>query len=192
MSWTPEREEMLAKLWAEGLSCSQIATRIGGVTRNAVIGKRIRLGLPDRVGKPHMQRKARKPRKRKEQTPRSQAPVSVSQMAVNALREEPFKPGEEQVVVPQGERFSILRKNESGNVECDPRFNETSCRWPIGDPKDDDFHFCNRKKIEGLPYCEAHSRKAFQPTQVKRKKIEQSEADVAKAVAEFKRKREVA
>ena len=49
MSWTDERVELLKKLWADGLSASQIATKLGEVTRNAVIGKVHRLGLAGRA-----------------------------------------------------------------------------------------------------------------------------------------------
>ncbi len=50
MSWTDERVETLKKMWGEGQSASQIAKELGGVTRNAVIGKVHRLGLSNRVG----------------------------------------------------------------------------------------------------------------------------------------------
>ncbi len=50
MSWTDERVETLKKMWAEGQSASKIAKELGGVTRNAVIGKVHRLGLSNRVG----------------------------------------------------------------------------------------------------------------------------------------------
>ena len=49
MSWTPERVEKLRKLWADGLSCSQIANELGHTSRNAVIGKAHRIGLPQRT-----------------------------------------------------------------------------------------------------------------------------------------------
>ena len=49
MSWTDERVEILTKMWAEGNSASQIAKELGGVTRNAVIGKVHRLGLSNRA-----------------------------------------------------------------------------------------------------------------------------------------------
>ena len=49
MSWTDERVELLKKLWADGLSASQIAAELGGITRNAVIGKVHRLGLSGRA-----------------------------------------------------------------------------------------------------------------------------------------------
>ena len=49
MNWTDERVEKLKRLWAEGLSASQIAAQLGGVSRNAVIGKVHRLNLPGRA-----------------------------------------------------------------------------------------------------------------------------------------------
>ena len=52
MSWTEERVELLKKLWADGLSASQIAAELGGITRNAVIGKVHRLGLSGRAKSP--------------------------------------------------------------------------------------------------------------------------------------------
>ena len=47
--WSDERTATLQKLWAEGLSASQIAKQLGGVSRNAVIGKVHRMGLPYRA-----------------------------------------------------------------------------------------------------------------------------------------------
>jgi GcrA cell cycle regulator len=65
MSWTDERVELLKKLWSEGLSASQIAGELGGITRNAVIGKVHRLGLSGRAKAPSSAvprpRKARPP-----------------------------------------------------------------------------------------------------------------------------------
>ena len=52
MGWTDERVELLKKLWADGLSASQIAAELGGITRNAVIGKVHRLGLSGRAKSP--------------------------------------------------------------------------------------------------------------------------------------------
>ena len=63
MSWTDERVELLKKLWADGLSASQIANELGSVTRNAVIGKVHRLGLSGRAKSPSSSApRQRKPR----------------------------------------------------------------------------------------------------------------------------------
>ena len=70
---------------------------------------------------------------------------------------EPYTPPAEELVIPLNERRSIQT------------LTETCCRWPIGDPQIADFHFCGRKKIAGLPYCDFHARRAFQPPQPRRR-----------------------
>ena len=161
-AWTDERVEALKKLWQEGLSASQIAGRLGGVTRNAVIGKVHRLGLsgrattsrmkshrPRRVAQPQQQKRLAKPR--------------FGQLTNSPLQKlyqgdaEPYSPAAEELVIPANERKYIATLTEN----C--------CRWPIGDPQHDDFHFCGKSKVAGLPYCEFHARRAFQPPQSRRR-----------------------
>jgi GcrA cell cycle regulator len=163
MSWTDERVESLKKLWQEGLSASQIAGRLGGVTRNAVIGKVHRLGLAGRATTTRM--KSHRPR-RIPAAPRPRPPQKTSRFnapPLSPLRElyraegEGWTPPVEEVVIPLHERKTLNQLTES----C--------CRWPIGDPQDADFHFCARKKVPGLPYCETHARRAFQPPQARRR-----------------------
>ena len=166
MAWTDDRVEQLKKLWSEGLSASQIATRLGEVTRNAVIGKVHRLGLAGRatVSRP----KAQRPRKNAVARPgkrnkllRYQSPNGAregfTQFGGAELGAEPFNRTFEELVIPLEERASILS------------LKETSCRWPIGDPQHEDFHFCGKGKLDGLPYCEFHARRAFQPAQSRRR-----------------------
>lgn len=162
MAWTDERVELLKKLWSEGLSASQIAGRIGGVSRNAVIGKVHRLGLSGRATTTRM--KSHRPRPRMAQTsakrPQKARFAQVGNPAVRALYQpdaEPFVPSQEELVIPVKERKSIQTL-----TEC-------SCRWPIGDPQHAEFHFCGKTKVAGLPYCEFHARRAFQPPQVRRR-----------------------
>ena len=166
MSWTDERVELLKKLWGEGLSASQIAGRIGSVTRNAVIGKVHRLGLSGRATtsrmkthRPNRQRMAANNAKRAAVKPRFAQP-QTGNPALRALYQpeaEPYVPMAEELVIPVAERKSIQTL-----VEC-------SCRWPIGDPQMADFHFCGKNKVPGLPYCEFHARRAFQPPQPRRR-----------------------
>ena len=161
MAWTEERVELLKKLWAEGLSASQIATRLGGVTRNAVIGKVHRLGLSGRA----TSSRSSSPRPRRTQEPR--APRATSLMfgtrGATALKPQfdmeldPAPQPLEELVIPLHERASIMTLKES------------MCRWPIGDPGDPEFHFCGRKKLGTLPYCEHHARMAYQPVQARRR-----------------------
>jgi GcrA cell cycle regulator len=161
MSWNDERVEILKKLWTEGLSASQIAGRIGGVSRNAVIGK-VRLGLSGRATTSRL--KSSRPRLRLANANQAKRPMkprfaNVGNTALRALYQpdaEPFIPAEE-LDIPLAERKTIATMSE-----C-------NCRWPIGDPQMADFHFCNRDKVAGLPYCEFHARRAFQPPQVRRR-----------------------
>jgi GcrA cell cycle regulator len=161
MAWTDERVELLKKLWAEGLSASQIAGRLGSVTRNAVIGKVHRLGLSGRATTSRM--KSHRPRPRMASKRMAKARHSqIGNPAFRALYAEPeaYHPPAEELVIPPSERKYIQTL-----TEC-------SCRWPIGDPQLSDFHFCGKKKVPGLPYCEFHARRAFQPPQTRRRERE--------------------
>jgi GcrA cell cycle regulator len=161
MAWTEERVELLTKLWAEGLSASQIAARLGGVTRNAVIGKVHRLGLSGRA----TSSRSSNPRPRRTHVPRASRTPSLmfGTRGATALKPQfemeldPTPAPLEELVIPLAERASIMTLKES------------MCRWPIGDPSDPDFHFCGRKKCGSLPYCEHHARMAYQPVQARRR-----------------------
>lgn len=163
MAWTDERVDLLKKLWAEGLSASQIAGRLGGVTRNAVIGKVHRLGLSGRATTSRM--KSHRPRARVASAGKRHARTRYSNSGnptVRALYQfegEPYVPAEEELVIPLAERKTIQTLTAS------------SCRWPIGDPQAADFHFCGKSKVPGLVYCEHHSRRAYQPPQPRRRSV---------------------
>ena len=177
MAWTEERVEILKKLWAEGLSASQIANRLGGVTRNAVIGKVHRLGLSGRAttsrSKPVHPRKTRAPRK-PATAPAAQyqthgnAALKTELMPVAKAKPEllpnPLLNPIEELVIPPEERATIMTLKEH------------MCRWPIGDPCEEGFHFCGRNKVEDMPYCEFHARKAYQPVQARRREGKQKRA----------------
>ena len=167
MAWTDERVELLKKLWAEGLSASQIAGRIGAVTRNAVIGKVHRLGLSGRATTSRM--KTHRPRVRVANTANSKRLVGetrfqqIGNPALRAL----YQPDAERYVQP-AEQLDIPlleRKTIQTLGDC-------NCRWPIGDPQAAEFHFCGKNKVPGLPYCEFHARRAFQPPQARRRERE--------------------
>lgn len=159
MSWNDERVELLKKLWSEGLSASQIASRLGAVTRNAVIGKVHRLGLSGRATTSRM--KSHRPRPRAQPVKRLVKPrfTNVGNTALQRIYQadvEPYVPPAEELEIPLAERKSIQTLLEN------------HCRWPIGDPQEPDFHFCGKNKVTGLPYCEFHARRAFQPPQPRR------------------------
>src|SRR5882757_2444911 len=158
MNWTDERVETLKKLWADGLSASQIAAELGGITRNAVIGKVHRLGLSGRSKSPSSA--APRPRKAR---PHSQHMLRVSRPAVRgntALAHSSYEldvePERVEVVIPLGQRRTLLELTEE------------TCRWPIGDPGDADFFFCGGQSAAGLPYCSHHCRVAYQPANMRR------------------------
>jgi GcrA cell cycle regulator len=163
-TWTDERVELLKKLWSEGFSASQIAAEMGGVTRNAVIGKVHRLGLSGRgktgsAGTP----RPRKPRPAAHPatiTPLMRGNVAVALKSVPRPEIQPLTEVrlQEDVVVPLSERVTIME------------LREYMCRWPMGDPTTPDFRFCGARSIGGLPYCTHHARIAYQPA-AERKRI---------------------
>jgi len=153
MGWTAERVELLKKLWAEGLSASQIAGELGGVTRNAVIGKVHRLGLSGRA-KPAGSSTPRPRRPRVSGMSRSGRLLTSGANALKAYHAPAPRrllPPIENIVVPISLRASLLTLTDA------------MCKWPTGDPTTEDFHFCGHKAREGSPYCEYHSRVAYQP-----------------------------
>lgn len=148
IGWTEERVEKLKALWAEGLSASQVATKLGGVTRSAVIGKVLRLKLDGR-DKPSV---PRAPRKRA-----PERPIKLRVVGPTVFHDAEARPP--RAVPPPGTegpgRVTLL--------DAKPR----DCRWPIGDPQADDFTFCGAHAEEGHPYCGDHEKVAYQPRPAK-------------------------
>ncbi len=164
MSWTDERVETLKKLWQEGHSASQIAKQLGGVTRNAVIGKVHRLGLSGRAAPSQPTRPLYKPAR----PPRpAQAPVHAERPAPShgtpIARREPVisRPVISQPIVPYIEEPGTATVLTLG---------AKMCKWPIGDPSSDSFSFCGRRSDDGTPYCVEHARVAYQPSQKAKKR----------------------
>jgi len=168
MNWTDERVELLRKLWSEGLSASQIAAQLGGVSRNAVIGKVHRLKLSSRgraASAPTRQKKtvqAGTGTKQVTRTTTRTVTVSVGATALQAQFDaEPvarhYMRPQENVVVPISRRLQLVQ------------LSERTCKWPNGDPLSEDFSFCGNDSAETGPYCNYHSRIAFQPAAERRR-----------------------
>jgi GcrA cell cycle regulator len=159
MSWTDERVELLKKLWSDGLSASQIAAELGGITRNAVIGKVHRLGLSGRA----KSASAAVARPRKARSPSHMLRLARSSIRGNTALAHAYEVDVEEApelienIIPIGQRRTILELNEQ------------TCRWPIGDPGSSDFFFCGGNTVSGLPYCAYHSRMAYQPAADRRR-----------------------
>lgn len=156
MGWTEDRVSVLKTLWAEGLSASQIAKQLGGVTRNAVIGKVHRLGLagratPTRPAKRPV-RPAARPRTLASPQARPARPVTATMLPM----------------VPSAPPLEPLRSSD-GAVATVLTLNDRTCKWPIGDPCEPGFAFCGRNP-EGGPYCGDHARLAYQPQKSKPKR----------------------
>lgn len=174
LPWTDERVELLKKMWAEGLSASQIAAKLaGGVTRNAVIGKVHRMGLSGRVTRTRVST----PRTRKTREPShpgrpasagapdmGSAPLrSIGNTALKPVATPKPEPILEPLPIrvadiPVGERVTILMLSDK------------TCRWPIGDPSHEDFCFCGKTPKEGMPYCAGHAAIAYQPHSDRRRR----------------------
>ena len=158
IEWTDERIELLKQLWQDGFTGSQIAKRIGGTTRCAVIGKAHRLGLATKSDKPRRHTGPSLSKRQRQIARRKSSNIFMPRtpfQAFLAQDTEPYTPPADEVVIPLKERKTVqtLEKDD--------------CRWPIGDPQHADFHFCGKEKIEGLPYCAIHARRAYQPQQVR-------------------------
>jgi GcrA cell cycle regulator len=153
--WTDERVELLKKLWNDGLSASQIAAELGGINRNAVLGKVRRLGLPGRAKSPVSPvARQRKPRTAamllRVARPALRGNTALARLPAYEVEYEP-DPQITAEIVPIGQRCTLLELSES------------RCRWPIGDPGTHDFFFCGGNTADGLPYCTHHARIAYQP-----------------------------
>jgi GcrA cell cycle regulator len=190
MSWTDERVETLKKMWGEGQSASQIAKELGGVTRNAVIGKVHRLGLSNRVGGKDEEEAEAPAAVKPEPSPRVVEPMAPR--AAERVVERPAPPPGgatvtalpvRKAIIPAGqplppqpaaneispEALASVREVEKRAKRLTlMELTERTCKWPIGDPATDDFWFCGLPSQPGKPYCEAHVGVAFQPMSARR------------------------
>ncbi len=142
--WTDERVEQLKQLWGGGMTAAQIAERIGGTSRNAVIGKAHRLGLSVS--------KAPKPRTAAPNLAKS-APA-----AVTAAAAPPPPPTASPQSPPPPKRQPDVR---AADLPWHRR-----CQWPIGHPGERDFHFCGAAAADSKPYCTEHCALAYRQKEV--------------------------
>ncbi|MBZ0129683.1 MAG: GcrA cell cycle regulator [Rhodobacteraceae bacterium] len=181
MSWTDERVETLKTMWGDGKSASQIAKELGGVTRNAVIGKVHRLGLSNRAGPAAKPAAKEKPAPKVEAAPEPEAPPKEEPVEAAPVRVAPTPPrrpiikaGQPLPPQPSANEVSAEALANVRAVEKTARrlrlmeLTERTCKWPIGDPATDDFWFCGHAVQPGKPYCDAHVAVAFQPMSSRR------------------------
>ena len=165
MNWTEERVELLKKLWADGLSASQIAAQLGGVSRNAVIGKVHRLKLSGRGRATSSAPRAKKaasgggrsaPRSGRTITASIGATALQAQYDVEPVARQVMRPIED-IVVPISRNLDLVQLTEH------------TCKWPNGDPMSENFSFCGNDSGDSGPYCTYHSRLAYQPASERRR-----------------------
>ena len=151
MSWTPEKVSKLKELWGKGNTAAQIANIIGGLTRNAVIGKAYRLNLTEKS------------------IPRSKNYKQASQIQENT-------PQRERKTRRSKFKSLLLDKNfEPENPKSLEELHDEICRWPIGHPDEPNFYFCGRKSMKNFSYCKLHVLYAFQPKNKKEDLIEKDD-----------------
>jgi GcrA cell cycle regulator len=140
MSWTEEKVSKLKELWGKGNTASQIAEIIGGISRNAVIGKAHRLNLSAKI---------------KTRTATSSKNFNSNVEANNT-----------QIKRGRKSRFKslIIEKDfEPENPKQLEELDESSCKWPIGHPDEKNFYFCGRSSLKDFSYCKLHLLYAYQP-----------------------------
>ncbi len=158
MAWTDQMVEDLKRMWKEGLTTGEIGKRLN-VSKNSIVGKVHRLGLSGRP--PPIKKKETTPAPSKPATPKPTKVVKEEKITapkpapVEKKKEEPIKEIFTKNITPPTSPV----KN-TGNLSLTDLDNHT-CRWPIGDPKDDNFHFCGKKVRIGQTYCEEHAAVAY-------------------------------
>ena len=152
MSWTEEKVLKLKELWGKGNTASQIAEIIGGISRNAVIGKAHRLNLS--------------------------AKIKTRTASSNKYFENSEESSKLKIKKSRGSRFKslIIEKDfEPEQPKQLEELDESSCKWPIGHPDEKSFYFCGRTSLKDFSYCKLHLLYAYQPKGKKEESVEKEE-----------------
>ena len=155
MSWNEEKVEKLKELWGKGSTASQIAEIIGGISRNAVIGKAHRLNLSSKI-------KTRN--------------ASSSQDFDNSSEENSSK--QRRGKKSKFKSLIIEKDFEPENPKKLEELDENSCKWPVGHPEEESFYFCGRSSLKDFSYCKLHLLYAYQPKGRKEEPVADKDEEV--------------
>ena len=140
MSWNDEKVDKLKELWGKGNTASQIAEIIGGISRNAVIGKAHRLNLSSKI---------------------KNKSASSSQNFDNNTEDNNSK--QRQGRKSKFKSLLIEKDFEPENPKKLEELDDSSCKWPVGHPEEKLFYFCGRSSLKDFSYCKLHLLYAYQP-----------------------------
>ncbi len=169
MAWTDQMVEDLKRMWKEGLTTGEIGRRLN-VSKNSIVGKVHRLGLsgrPSPIKKKSDAEKTAAPKtspvkenKPKAENTKFEAPKSEAPKATTPT----YKTIKEEKTSFEPKFMPKLSSKENSqpkqNISLTELDNHT-CRWPLGDPKDENFRFCGKKVRIGQTYCDEHSAIAY-------------------------------
>ena len=153
MGWNEDKVNKLKELWGKGNTASQIAEIIGGLSRNAIIGKAHRLNLSAKI-------------KTRTATSNQNFESSIVNKDIKSKqgRKNKFK------------SLIIEKDFEPERPKQLEELDENSCKWPKNHPDEKDFYFCGRSSLKDFSYCKLHLLYAYQP---KGKKEDTSDKDEA-------------
>jgi GcrA cell cycle regulator len=164
MSWDENKVEKLKELWGKGKTASQIAEIIGGISRNAVIGKAHRLNLSAKI----------------------KSSRSYSEDLSNKFpKTENFEKSNDKRKKISRSRFKSLlieKDFEPENPKQLEELNDNLCKWPIGHPNENSFYFCGRTSLKDFSYCKLHLLYAFQPKVKKEDLLDKNNEEIPKYI----------